>query len=182
MNTDLAVRLALDPQRGFDELVRAFQNRIFAFALGLCGDPADAEEVAQDAFLRAYRALATYDSDRIRALALSAWLHRIALNVFRNRVRRRALRIVPLEGELDITDGTAGPEERALRSAALEELARQLAALPEGQREAVVLRFVQDLSYAQAAEILDQPEGTVKSNVHRGVAALRSRLAMSEVS
>jgi RNA polymerase sigma-70 factor (ECF subfamily) len=182
MDAELPARLAVDLPGGFDALVRSFQHRIFAFALGLSGDPADAEEVAQDAFLRAYRALLTYDAERIRGLALSAWLHRIALNVFRNRVRRRMLRVMPLDGELKIADRRAGPEEQALRSAALLELASLVAGLPELQRAAVVLRCVQDLPYAEVAQVLGQPKGTVKSNVHRGLAALRARLALSEVS
>jgi RNA polymerase sigma-70 factor, ECF subfamily len=174
--------LARDLDRGFEQLVGEFQHRLFAFALGLAGDPADAEEVAQDAFLRAYRALGGYEPERIRALHLSAWLHRIALNVFRNRVRRRSLRVVPLEGALQLAEPAAGPEEAALRSATLAELAGLLGGLPERQRAAVVLRCVQDLTYADAAEVLGVPEGTVKSNVHRGLGALRARLAMSEVS
>src|ERR1700716_3380516 len=69
-------------------MVETHQHRIYGFALNLSATPADAEEIAQDAFVRAHRALAGYDADRVRELKVSAWLHRIALNVFRNRARR----------------------------------------------------------------------------------------------
>src|SRR5205085_814689 len=71
----------------FERIVEDHQHRIFGFALGLSGNRSDAEEIAQDAFVRAHRALQGYDEERVRDLRVSAWLHQIALNVFRNRVR-----------------------------------------------------------------------------------------------
>ncbi|MDQ6774332.1 MAG: RNA polymerase sigma factor, partial [Candidatus Dormibacteraeota bacterium] len=79
-DTALVERLAGNDVDAFGDLVRRYQHRLFAFALGMTGDAGDAEEVAQDAFLRAHRALARYEPERIRELRLSAWLHRIALN------------------------------------------------------------------------------------------------------
>ena len=77
----LETDLARDLDGSFERLVLAYQDRLYAFALRFCGNREDAEEVAQDAFVRAYRALKTYPADRVRALALRAWLYRIALNV-----------------------------------------------------------------------------------------------------
>jgi RNA polymerase sigma-70 factor (ECF subfamily) len=88
---------------------------------------------------------------------------------------------VPLEAELQVADDGPGPEGQALNRAAMRELARHLSELPKPHRSAVVLRFVQGLSYQEAASLLGQPEGTVKSNVHRGLAALRRRRHLSEV-
>src|SRR5262245_21888208 len=83
---ELAAALAIDLDGAFAQLVLSYQRRLFGFALRLCGSPQDAEEVAQDAFVRAYRALAAYPEDRVRTLRLGAWLTQIALNVVRNRV------------------------------------------------------------------------------------------------
>jgi RNA polymerase sigma factor (sigma-70 family) len=182
MEAELRERLATDLDGGFEALVRAFQHRLFAFAFAMSGNAADAEEVAQDAFVRAHRALRRYDAARIRELSLSAWLHRIALNAFRNRVRRRGARLVPLLPEVELADGSPGPERQALARAELRELAADLGRLPEQHRTAVVLRCVQGLSYADAASLLGQPEGSVRSNVHRGLTALRRRRELSEVS
>src|SRR5918911_3927766 len=104
MEAELTEQLLQDPEAGFEALVRAFQHRLFAFAFAMSGNAADAEEVAQDAFVRAHRALRRYDAARIRDLSLSSWLHRIALNAFRNRVRRRSARLVPLLPEVELAD------------------------------------------------------------------------------
>jgi RNA polymerase sigma-70 factor (ECF subfamily) len=181
MKAELNERLVRDLDQGFEAMVRDYGQRLFAFAYAMSGNAADAEEVAQDAFVRAHRALRGYDSERIRELQVNAWLHRIALNVLRNRVRRRQPRLVPLEAELQVADRGPGPEGQALNRAAMRELARQLSELPTPHRSAVVLRLVQGLSYQEAASLLGQPEGTVKSNVHRGLAALRRRRQLSEV-
>jgi RNA polymerase sigma factor (sigma-70 family) len=157
--------------RVFERLVRDHQDRIYALGLALTGNRHDAEDVAQDTFIRAYKALATYSPDRIRDLKQRAWLHRIAVNVVRNRVRGVRPRLVELNGsEPDIA---TGPEEDVLRKAEIDELAARVACLPAKYREAVVLRHVQDLSYAEVAETLGQPVGTVKANVHRGLKILR---------
>jgi RNA polymerase sigma-70 factor (ECF subfamily) len=182
-DTELTDALATDLAAGFEAVVRAYQHRLYAFALAMSGEPADAEEIAQDALVRAHGALGRYPPERLRALRLSTWLHQIALNVFRNRVRRRTLRLVPLEPEAPVADTAAGPERQALSRAALRELANLVSGLPEHQRSAVVLRCVQGMTYAEVAALLGQPEGTVKSNVHRGLQVLRRRAGwLSEVS
>jgi RNA polymerase sigma-70 factor, ECF subfamily len=158
-------------ERAFERMVHEHQHRIYALGFALTGNRQDAEEVAQDTFLRAYRALVTYPPDRVRDLKQKAWLHRIALNVFRNRVRGARPRLVELNGSEP--DHSTGPEEGALIRMELNELACRVAALPPRYREALVLRHVQDLSYAEAAQALGQPVGTVKANVHRGLKLLR---------
>src|ERR1700716_3463860 len=123
MEADLNELLASDLEAGFEPLVRAYGQRLFAFAYAMSGNAADAEEIAQDAFLRAHRALRRYEPERVRELSLNAWLHRIALNVFRNRLRGKRPRLVPLEAEHPIADRAPGPELQALARAALRELA-----------------------------------------------------------
>jgi len=157
--------------RVFERLVHDHQDRIFALSLALTGNRHDAEEVAQDTFLRAYRALETYSPQRVRDLKQRAWLHRIAVNVVRNRVRGAKPRLVELNGSEP--DTRSGPEEDAMQRMELDELACRVAALPARYREAVVLRHVQEMSYAEVAQTLGQPVGTVKANVHRGLKLLR---------
>ena len=157
--------------RVFERLVRDHQDRIFALGFALTGNRHDAEEVAQDTFLRAYRAMATYPPERQRELKQRAWLHRIAVNVVRNRVRGLKARLVELNGSEP--DTRTGPEEDALRRVEVDDMASRVAALPPRYREAVVLRHVQELSYAEMSEVLGQPVGTVKANVHRGLKMLR---------
>src|SRR5579864_5238126 len=157
--------------RVFERLVLDHQDLIFARSLALTGNRHDAEDVAQDTFIRAYKALGTYSPDRIRDLKQKAWLHRIAVNVVRNRVRGVRPRMVELNGSEP--DLATGPEEDVLRKVEIDELAARVACLPTRYREAVVLRHVQDLSYAEVAETLGQPVGTVKANVHRGLKILR---------
>src|SRR5918911_1460427 len=94
----LAEGLAVDVDGHFEQLVLHYQDRLYGFALRLIGDPADAEECVQDAFVRAYRALRRYPSERRRALRLQAWLYRITLNVVRNRVRGPRPASVALDG------------------------------------------------------------------------------------
>lgn len=158
-------------ERVFERLVLDHQDRIYALSLALTGNRHDAEEVAQDTFMRAYRALCGYSPERVRELKQRAWLHRIAVNVVRNRVRGVRPRLVELNGSEP--DRSSGPEEDVIRRSEIDALAARVACLPARYREAVVLRHVQDLSYAEAAEALGQPVGTVKANVHRGLKILR---------
>lgn len=158
-------------EHAFERMVLDHQDRIFALSLAMTGNRHDAEEVAQDTFLRAYRALCSYPPERVRKLKQKPWLNRIAINVVRNRVRGLKPRLVELNGTEP--DRSSGPEEDVVRKAEIDELAGRVARLPQRYREAVVLRHVQDLSYAEAAEALGQPVGTVKANVHRGLKLLR---------
>ena len=157
--------------RHFERMVNEHKDRVFATSLAMTGNRHDAEEVAQDTFFRAYRALATYSPERVRDLKERAWLHRIAVNVVRNRVRGVKPSLVELNGSE--SDHSPGPEAQAMERMQLDELATRVAGLPVRYREAVVLRYVRDLSYAEVAEALGQPVGTVKANVHRGLKLLR---------
>lgn len=186
MDTDdrLAADLARDLDRAFDRLVLAHQDRLFTIALRMLGDPRDAEEAAQDALVRAYRALATYDAARIRELRVRGWLTTIVLNLCRTRGLRRAGRgSPPISLDGDATPAlepsaprTEAPPEVAERRAERDRWGARLADLPPLYRAAVVLRHVDGLSYPEAAAALGRPEGTVKAQVHRGIVLLRTRL------
>jgi RNA polymerase sigma-70 factor, ECF subfamily len=187
----LCSRLAVDIDGGLEALVLAYQNRIYRFALRFCANAQDAEEITQDAFVRAYNALKTYAPERITAMALRPWLYRITINVARNRTRRKVLPIADdvagdLTGDVDetsaaLTIAPAGePDVMAERSQDRQRLAVALAALPGRYREAIILRYIEDLSYEDAAAALGRPAGTIKSDVHRGLARLRAIMGETE--
>ena len=178
MDNHLTAALADDLDTAFPRLVEQHQHRIYAAALALIGCRADAEEVAADALFRAHRALGRYDDQRIRELRLSAWLHRITVNAARNRIRDRGPATAEMTDALGLAAPSAdGPDTVADRLGSAERLRRHLARLPQAQREAVVLRHVQDLTYADVASALGRPLGTVKADVHRGLARLRAGLS-----
>jgi RNA polymerase sigma-70 factor, ECF subfamily len=186
----LANEIAEDLDGTFERLVRTFEDRLFSFAHRLCGSREDAEEVVQDSFVRAYRALKTYPAERIRSLALQAWLYRITLNVARNRLRRKRARLVSIEN--GGTDGAAArraweapddpdsrPDSRFEQGETRMDLASLVATLPERYRSAIILRYVEGLRLEEVAAILKQPLGTAKSNVHRAVNLLRRAITES---
>jgi RNA polymerase sigma factor (sigma-70 family) len=173
---DLADRLASDLDGSFEALVLAHQDRLFTIAYRIGGDRSDAEELVQDTFVRAYRAIAGYPPERVRDLRLRGWLTTILLNAGRNRNRVRRVSTVELvfePGSEPVVDPLTRRDER-------ETWARLLAGLTPAQRTAVVLRHVDGLSYAEIAEAVGRPEGTVKAHVHRGLAALREALVAAE--
>jgi RNA polymerase sigma-70 factor (ECF subfamily) len=165
-------RLAADLDSSFTDFVRAHQDAVFATALRLTACRTDAEDVAQETFVRAYRALAGYDVERIRALACRPWLARIALNLCRNRARQNGRR--PQTSELeDSVDPAPGPDVQAEQAAGAAALASRLAALPDRYRVPVVLRHAYGLSYEEVAEALGRPVGTVKAQVSRALQQLK---------
>jgi len=182
----LTAALARDLDTGFEPLVRAHADRCYAIALRVLGDPHDAEEVAQDALVRAYRALSSYDHARIRELRLRPWLATIVVNLCRNRVTRKRTPTTPLDdamadGREPAAPSRDGPAAVAEQNADRERLAALLGTLPERYRVPVVLRHVDDLSYAELAEVLGRPEGTLKAQVHRGLAMLRAAAVEAEL-
>jgi RNA polymerase sigma-70 factor (ECF subfamily) len=175
-DAELTEHLATDLDAGFEALVHAHADRVFSIALRVLGNRSDAEEAAQDAFVRAYRALLGYEADRIRELRLRGWLATIVVNVCRNRTRSRRVQTT----ELAFDPGAEPTADPVARRDAREAWAGLLARLPQAQRTAIVLRHVDGLSYAEMAEALGRPEGTLKAQVHRGLAALREAFLATE--
>ena len=182
MDTDaaLVIRLSRDLDAAFPALVAGHQDRLYTIALRLLGDRRDAEEVAQDALVRAFRAMAGYPRERIAALRLRPWLASIAVNLARNRRRRIEDRRPPnqleplLEAGFDPPgDGRSRPDAARDRRETQRELVAALLRLTPAVRTAIVLRHVDGLSVAETAEALGRPEGTVKAQVHRGLRELR---------
>ena len=150
-------------------LVRRHRDRAWAVALRTLGDPSEAEDAVQDAFLSAFR-----KADRFRGDAqFTTWLHRIVVNACLDRMRRRRVR--PVAAYDDSALDTVPDPRDALgeRETALE-VGEALQRLTDDQRLAIVLVDLQGMSVEEAAGVLDVPVGTVKSRCHRG----RARLAV----
>ena len=186
MDTDepLIAALADDLDASFEALVLAHQDRLYSIALRMLGDPRDAEEAAQDAFVRAYRALAGYDAARIRELRLRPWLATIVLNLCRSRLaagrrprptaavaRSRRCRATSSRGPTKRAARPPSPTPRAAASDWADLPADPAARLAQRRRAPPRRRPV---SYPELAIALDRPEGTVKAQVHRGLALLRT--------
>lgn len=178
---DLRPALAANLDAAFPAFVQAESSRIYGIALRLTGQPADAEDLAQDTLVRAYRALGAWDGPRIRKLNVRPWLASIVVNLARNRARSRLSR----PATVSLLDELAHPrirlEEtphgRLQRREEAEAWAARLLALPERYRSPLVLRHVDGLSYEEIGEALERPTGTVKAQVHRGIALLRVAFA-----
>lgn len=177
MCTDCPRRLADDLDRAFPEFLAHHGDLVYGIALRSTKRPADAEDLAQDAFVRAYRALQGYPPDRVRELRTRGWLAAIVGNLGRNRARRRVPATADLESVAEFrVDEAPGPEGVVEGRESAAAWRARLDALPVRYRRAVELRHLSGLSYPELAEALDRPLGTVKSDVHRGVRLLREAL------
>lgn len=174
-------QVAADLDGGFELLVRRYQHDVFTLALRWTANRHDAEDLAQDTFVSAYRALRRYPAGQLASLRPRPFLLTIALNGARNGARRARRRPgwVPLEaGPVPAAPG--GPEEEAERGRGGEAVAARLAAIPERYRLPVVLRCVIGLGYAEMGEVTGVPLGTLKSQVSRGLALLREAGSSTE--
>lgn len=172
---DLLERLRRGDARAFEELVIAHQHRVFGVALRMLGNAAEAEDVAQEVFLRAHRALAGFRGEA----RLSTWLYAIASRLCLTRLGSGARRLGRLGDEAlaGVADErTADPSAEAERSELEVALQRAIGELDEERRIVVVLRDLEGLSYEEIAEALQLPIGTVRSRLHRARVDLRDKL------
>jgi RNA polymerase sigma-70 factor (ECF subfamily) len=163
----IATRLADGDPLAPRELVERHYVELYRYAVSVLRDERAAEDAVQDAFERALGALGWYPEERLRTMRLRPWMYRITLNVARNRLRRR--REEPV-GEVSAVVGAGDEDDREVVIDVLAALGR----LPDRQRVAVTLRYLQDLPYAEISGVTGWPEGTVKTLVRRGLARLRS--------
>ena len=154
----------------FEALIHRYEKRVFALTVRMCGNPEDAAEAAQEAFLAAWQGLAFFRGDS----SFSTWLYRLASNacvdLLRREGRHRAAAGPSLDDEelnLDVPDGALSPQEAAERQELREEIERGLAALSPEHREVLILREIHQLRYDEIAQALDLDVGTVKSRISR---------------
>lgn len=172
----------------FDELVILYSPKLFRIAYGLLGNKEDAEEVVQDAFVRAYKALPEFRGDA----SFETWMHRITVNLSRNRYhwnRRRgeglnmSLSAQVQQDEdsnnqdMDLPDSKMEPDRQLENNELEKNIMSGLKQLPETLREAMILRHVDELPYDKIAGLLDCKVGTVKSRLARGRGLLRDFLS-----
>ena len=167
------IRRVLDGDgNAFEALVAAYEKNVYNLALRMTGNAQDAEDMAQEAFVKAYTSLPGFRGDS----KFSVWLYRIVSNVcldFLRRQNRRPASSLSLEDEdgeesqMDIPDESQSPEQLLERSLTQEAVQRGLQSLSEEQRQILLLREIQGLSYEEIAETLDLEAGTVKSRIFR---------------
>lgn len=188
MTSDREHELVQKSKRGdvaaFEELIADYQKRVLNHAFRMLGNSADAEDAAQDIFIRVFRAMAHFNEES----AFSTWLYRITTNVcldvLRKRKRQNTAANVSIhqynseeeEFELPIEDNSSAPYEQAQKKEAMRALERALAKLGEEQRNAIVMRDINGLSYEAIAEVMNCSLGTVKSRINRSRLALRKLL------
>jgi RNA polymerase sigma-70 factor (ECF subfamily) len=168
----------------FESLVRQYQKPVYSIALRMTGNPEEAQDLAQEAFVRAYR---SFDSYR-RGTSFDRWLYRIITNLYIDEVRRRKRtpyvesldqRIATDEGEFEreVPDLSDSPEVVFDRHHIDESIQRALASLPPDFRMAIILCDIEGFSYEEISQIMRTSIGTVRSRIHRARRALRDLLA-----
>jgi len=178
---ELVRRAQAGDRRAFDALVLKYQNRIINLVSRYVSDPATAMDIAQEAFIKAYRGLKNFRGDS----AFYTWLYRIAINTAKNHLAAQGRR-VPEHGvdaqEAEQYDGESAlkeygsPERELLRDEIQTTVQQAIDDLPEDLRTAIMLRELEGLSYEEIAEAMDCPIGTVRSRIFRARDAIDKRL------
>lgn len=173
-------------RREFDALVQRYHKHAYNIAYRMAGNHADAEDLTQEAFIRAFRFFGQYR----RELPFDSWLYKIMSNVFIDRLRRRPKAkirsldqpIATNEGEapFDVADTTAGPEEKLVSGEMDARIQNALSTLPDVFRITVIYADIEGLSYEEIADATSTNIGTVRSRLHRGRRLLRDRLKNCE--
>jgi RNA polymerase sigma-70 factor (ECF subfamily) len=178
---ELVRRVQAGDQSAFNLLVLKYQHRVLKLVGRFVNDPTEAEDVAQEAFLKAYRALASFRGDS----AFYTWLYRIAINTAKNALVSQRRR--PVDFDLDLQDPDQYERQAKLKEADTPEgvlltdeiravVEEAMEQLPEDLRTAIVLRELEGLSYEEIAEAMDCPVGTVRSRIFRAREAIDKKL------
>ncbi|MDR4888393.1 RNA polymerase sigma factor SigW [Fredinandcohnia sp. QZ13] len=168
-------------QNAFAEIVEFYKDKVFQICYRMLGNRHEAEDIAQEAFIRAYVNIHSYDLNK----KFSTWLYRIATNLSIDRIRKKKPDYY-LDAELAGSDGltmysqiaadAALPEDE-LETMELQELIQsEIMKLPDKYRSVIVLKYIEEFSLKEISGILDLPVGTVKTRIHRGREALRNQL------
>jgi RNA polymerase sigma-70 factor (ECF subfamily) len=177
----LVERVQKGDKHAFDLLVLKYQHKIVNLVMRYVRDPELAQDIAQEAFIKAYRALPRFRGDS----AFYTWMYRIAVNTAKNHLAAQRRR--PMDVELDMQDPdqydlhaklkeTDTPEGVTLSNELKETLERAIAALPEDLRTAIVLRELEGMSYEEIAQTMECPVGTVRSRIFRARDAIGKKV------
>jgi RNA polymerase sigma-70 factor (ECF subfamily) len=183
-DTDLISRAAGGDPSAFQALVERHRSMVYRIAYQFAGNHHDAEDIAQEVFIKVYRSL-----DRFRQDAqLTSWMYRIVMNACIDHRRRQRLAIAAPFGEeaehrmLNTPEDTPGPEDRAYAGELGQVLESEIGRLPNGQRVVFVMRHHQGMKLSEIAEALGLAEGTVKRQLHAAVHRLRQALTQANVT
>jgi RNA polymerase sigma-70 factor (ECF subfamily) len=166
----LAQRAAQGDREAFGELVRCHQAGVYNVAYRMLGECRDAEDAAQETFLRAYRAIQTLDPQR----PPGPWLKKIAVNVCLNWLERRGT--LTLEDETTVPSPDPGPETQTIEREQSRQIRAALLSLPPRYRAVIELRHFQELSYTEIAETLNRPLSDIKSDLFRARKLLAEKI------
>ena len=160
----------------FEQLVVAYREQVFRLALRMCGSEADADEVAQEAFLSAWKALPNFRGES----QFSTWLYQLTTHAAIDLMRREKRQIAADDiTEVSAADPAPSPQQQAERSETRQAVRDAMGQLSPEYRQIVVLRFLQELSYEEIGAVLKLPSGTVKSRLNRAKAQLKEILSKS---
>jgi RNA polymerase sigma-70 factor (ECF subfamily) len=181
LDEELVLRVQRGDKSAYDFLVIKYQHRIIQLVNRYIKDPSEAQDVAQEAFIKAYRALADFRGEA----AFFTWLYRIAINTAKNYLLSRSRRSANYQ--VDIQDaealenapqlqGLETPERELLNQEIIDAINASIEELPEDMRTAIVLREFEGMSYEEIAEAMDCPVGTVRSRIFRAREAIDNKL------
>ena len=169
-------------QNAFAEIVELFQDKLYRVCYRMLGNKHEAEDIAQEAFVRAFINIHTFDTNR----KFSTWLYRIGTNLCIDRIRKKKpdyfldAEVAGAEG-LNMYSQIASPdelpEEEVLKMEMQDRVQYEISRLPDKYRAVIVLKYMEDLPLQEISDILDMPLGTVKTRIHRGREALRKQLS-----
>jgi len=169
---ELVARCLAGSNAAFRELVERHQKRVYSLALRMMGNHTDAEDLAQEAFVRAYSALPRYRGPG----GFASWLCRIAVNLCLNAARDSRRTIVVDPSDIEGLYANAAPCDQSESVGRSEAILTAIRSLDEGYRAVVLLRFMDGLSYAEIAEVLSVPVSTIAARLHRAKKLLRDLL------
>lgn len=168
-------------QNAFGEIVELYKDKVFQLCFRMLGNSHEAEDISQEAFMRAYINIERYNIDR----KFSTWLYRIATNLCIDRIRKKKPDYY-LDAEVAGTEGLTlysqipasqlAPDEEVSKIELQEIIQNEILKLPEKYRAVIVLKYIEELPLLEISKILDLPIGTIKTRIHRGREALRKQL------
>lgn len=175
-------KVQLGDQDAYENIVNTYKNQIYTLCYRQLGNKSDAEDAAQEAFIKVYIHIHSFNLN----LKFSSWIYRIATNVCIDRLRKKKPDIY-LDKEIEGSEGVdyysqipsseKTPEDRVLIHETQDQVQNEIGKLPEKYRTAIILKYINNLSLQEICEVMDLPLATVKTRIHRGREELKKRLA-----